>query len=295
MGFMDDRRGFYLSLDLLIALIPLTILMGMMVTDMDNMFYTLQSTVYQSSLDRVGTDAVNTLIKTSGSPYNWEQTGDLSVVGLAKYDNKKQMPVQNYLSAAKLSALQPAYIQNLTGPGYAFYLNITTVDTNRNVKTVGTPYNSSTPNVARIERLVIASNIDLITSLEGLIRDAGQPRTYSTTFPTNDESIASNDYWVLVINRGYDSATVTVNNNRVVRPQDINQHITELKRQVNDTFMKNASYFQDNTVDVRTVSNPGASMDVYIIAAPKGTPESEINLENIQPRQCRFIFYIWTI
>lgn len=282
-------------MDLLIAIIPLTILMGMMVTDMDNMFYTMQSAVYQSSLDRVGNDAVNTLIKTSGSPYNWEQIGTPQVVGLAKYDNLKQMPVQNYLSAAKLAGLKSSHIQNLTGPNYGFYLNITTVDSNRNIKTVGTPHNSSIPNVARIERIVIASNIDLITSLEGLIRDAGQPRTYSTTFPTNDASILANDYWVIVENRGYNSATVTVNSNRVVRPEDINQHITELKRRINDTYMKNASFMQDNAVDVRTVSTPGASMDVYIIAAPKGTPESEINLENIKPRQCRFIFYIWTI
>ena len=51
---------------------------------------------------------------------------------------------------------------------------------------------------------------------------------------------------------------------------------------------------QDNTVTVRTVSNPGASMDVYIIQAPKGTPEDQISLDNIKPRPCRVILFMWT-
>ncbi len=297
MGFLDDdSRGFLISMDLLIALIPLTILMGMMVTDMDNMLYTVQNTVYQSSLERVGADTVNTLIKTSGTPYDWEQTGNLQVVGLAKYDIKQQAPQANYLSPSKLAGIKVSDITNLTGAGYGFYLNITTVDGNRVVKQLGTDSNvPDVPNVVRIERLVLSSNLELIASLEGLIRDAGEPRTYTTNFPTNELSIKAYDYWVLVINRGYDSATVDVNNNNVVPSNEINQHITEIKKQINNSYMYNFTNFQDNIVNVRTVSNPGASMDVYVIAAPKGTPRDEISLDNVQLKQCRFVFYIWTV
>ena len=294
MGFLDeDSRGFLFSMDLLIALIPLTILMGMMVTDMDNVLYTVENTVYQSSLERVGADTVNTLIKTSGTPYNWEETGNAQIVGLAKYDVMKQAPEANYLSPLKLGAVSDSDITDLTGSGYGFNLTITTVDDNRVVKQMGTSI-PDVPNVVRIERIVLSNNLEIVTSLKDLIRAAGQPRTYDTTFPTNEYVIDAYDYWVIVINRGYDSATVDVNGNTVVPSNDFNQHYAEFKEQINDTYMYDETYFQDNTVDVRTVSNPGASMDVYVVRAPKGTPASEITLDNAELKYCRFVFYIWT-
>ncbi len=297
MGFLDDdSRGFLLSMDLLIAIIPLTIVMGMMVADMDNVLYTVQSSVYQSSLERVGADTVNTLIKTSGSPYNWEEIGNPQVTGLAKYDIMKKAPEANYLSPFKLAGVKVSDITNLTGSGYGFYLKITTVDGNNVVKAMGTESSvPDVPNVVRIERIVLSSNLEIITSLKDLIRDAGQPRTYTTNFPTNDYTIDAYDYWVLIINRGYDSATVDVNNNNVIPSNDVNQHITEIKEPINETYMKNFTYFDDNVVNVRTVSNPGASMDVYVIRAPKGTPRDDINLENTKLKQCRFVFFIWTV
>lgn len=298
MGFLDDdSRGFLLSMDLLIAIIPLTIVMGMMVADMDNVLYTVQNTVYQTSLERVGADTVNTLIKTSGSPYNWEEIENPQIVGLAKYNIMKKAPEANYLSPYKLAQVKASHITNLTGPDYNFYLKITTVDDDRLIKELPSGYSvpDNIPNVVRIERIVLSSNLEIVTSLKDLIRDAGQPRTYGTKFPTNQYSIQAYDYWILVINRGYDSATVDVNNNNVIPSNEFNQHITEIKEQINETYMYNSTSFQDNVVNVRTVSNPGASMDVYVIAAPHGTPESEINLDNVELKQCRFVFYIWTV
>lgn len=58
--------------------------------------------------------------------------------------------------------------------------------------------------------------------------------------------------------------------------------------------MYNETYFQDNVVNVRTVSTPGSTMDVYVIAAPKGTPEQDINLDNIKLRPAKLELYIWT-
>ncbi len=180
----------------------------------------------------------------------------------------------------------------LIGPEYDFFLNITTTD-GLNIKTLGS-YNESAPNIARVERFVLTTKLERITSLEGLIRDAGQPRTYTTIFPTNNAYLQIYDYWVIVINRGYDSAFVDVNGNRVIPPDEINQHITEIKKQINETYLYNDTIFRDNILVVRTQSNPGASMDVYVIAAPKGTPPSQINLDNIKIRTAKLILYLWT-
>lgn len=296
MGFMDDdSRGFLISLDLLIAIIPLTILMGMMVTDMDNMFYTLQSTVYQSSLERVGADTVNTLIKTSGSPYNWEETGSPpQIVGLARYNTTKQMPQQNYLTPFKLAALKESYIQNLTGPDYRFFLNISTTNGSRPIKTVGT-YNDSAPNIVRIERLVRGSGFEIVAEIKDDIRGTGTPLEYRRYFQTNNASIEAYDYFVLVINRGYDSAEATINGYTVVQQDTIKKDVTRYVNKIDDTYLENEPNFLTNTLWVRSQSTPGNSMDVYVIAAPKGTPEDEISLENIQGSNLRLIFYIWTV
>ena len=100
-----------------------------------------------------------------------------------------------------------------------------------------------------------------------------------------------------MVNRGYDSATVDINSNTVVKGDEFNGQNTRyinITEQIDESFLKNMTTLQDNTVTVRTVSNPGASMDVYIIQAPKGTPEDQISLDNIKPRPCRVILFMWT-
>lgn len=291
MRIIEDGQGFVFSLDLLLALIPLTILLGTVVMGMDNIMYLSQNTIFQSSLDRHASDVADALVETPGVPYNWEQTGNPSTIGLAKYNVKKGLPEENYLSPAKVAAMNNNNLGELIGPQYGYFLNITTTD-GLTIKTLGT-YNESAQNIVRIERFVLTTKLERIASLEGLIRDAGQPRTYTTNFPTNNAYLQIYDYWVIVINRGYDSAFVDVNGNRVIPPNEINQHIIEVKKQINETYMYNNTTFRDNILAVRTQSNPGASMDVYVIAAPKGTPPEQINLDNIRPRMAKLILYLW--
>lgn len=95
MGFLDDdQRAFVISLDLLIAIIPLTIMIGMVTADMGNIMFQIEDTVFRGSMDRVAADTMNSLLETSGTPPNWEKTGNLSLVGLAKYDQSKGKPIE---------------------------------------------------------------------------------------------------------------------------------------------------------------------------------------------------------
>lgn len=288
---LSDRRGFAFSLDVLLALIPLTILLGMLAADMDNIMYLTQSTIYQSSLDRQASDIADALVESSGTPPDWEQKGNPQSIGLARYDPVKKMPQKNYLSPSKIAGMNTTNMGELVGPEYGYYINISTTE-GLTVRTLGT-LNTSAPDIARVERYVLTMKVERVGSIEGLIRDAGQPRTYTTNFPTNDAYLRIYDYWVLVINRGYDSAFVDVNNNRVVPPNEINRHITEIKEQINETYLYNDTQFRDNILSVRTQSNPGASMDVYILAAPKGTPPEQITLDNVRVRPARFVLYLW--
>lgn len=291
MGFLDDdSRGFLLSMDLLIAIIPLTIIMGMMVADMDNMLYSVQSSVYQTSLERVGADTVNTLIKTSGSPYNWQDIENLEIIGLAMYDTKKDAPVPNKLSPNKLAKLKKADIESIVGPGYDFYLDISTVEGNRNIKQVGT--REDVPNIVRIERLVLSSNLEVVSSPEETtIRDGGRP--YTITFQTSESSIEKYDYYILFYKNTFESVTAYVNGNNTLIPSD--DLTQEFPWKIDEAFLKNEEESTDNIVTVTLENAPGDEMYVYVVAVPKDTSDKEITYANIKPNYCRFIFYIWTV
>ena len=168
MGFIgDDPRGFLISMDLLFAIIPLTIVLGMVAADMGNILYEIEGTVYQSSTDRIAEDTLNTLAETSGDPYNWEQTGlPPNIVGLAQYDTSSGKPIPDTLDPNKLALLTNSSIQNLIGINignntYTFYLTINSLNSTNirksfgNYSVVGNTSNSL--NVVRVDKVVLCT------------------------------------------------------------------------------------------------------------------------------------------
>lgn len=313
MGLIrDDSKGIAISMDILLALIPLTLVLGIVAADTGDVLNLVQDSIYRSSIDRVGSDTLNALLETSGDPVNWERYGNPKVAGLAKYDEVKLIPIEGTIYAPKLGAIKESDIQKMIGNDYRFFLNITTEDRSRVIKSIGT-YNSSAHDIVKIERLSLYAKLEIVSKLENAMRYTGNPITYTSPpnpFPTNDFYLEIYDYWCIVVNRGYDSATVTINedlnsNNYVVKGDDFQGNADRYKtfvRKVPESYLygyKNPPYntteFKNNLVTVRTVSNPLSSMDVYIIQAPKGTPESEIKLDNAKPSGCRVDFFIWTI
>ncbi len=297
MGFIsDDKRGQIFSLDLLFALIPLVLVLGIVASDMDNIMYLVDDTIFQGSTDRVAADTLNTLLETSGQPVTWEQNSNATVAGIAKYDFNKG-PQEGTISSAKLFLLQSSDVQKLVGNEYNFFLNVSLVD-GTNIKTLGT-YNNSGYNIIRVEKTALYEKLDVVSELKDATRDPGIPEVYNSPpdpFPTSQYYLNTYDYWVLVVNRGYDSTTVTINGNDVVDPHYFNGANTRYINftvPINETILMNQPQMMNNTVTVRTPSNPGASVDVYIIQAPRGMPQSQITLDSITPKASRVILYLW--
>ncbi len=267
----------------------------MAVANMDNIMYLSENTIYQSSLDRTAADAADALVETPGVPYNWEQGGNVSSVGLASYDISTNTTVKNILSPSKVAAMNITQLQNLIGPNYGAYMTLT-IANNSNatvIKTLGS-YNNSSSNIIRMERFVSTSNLQLAASLQGTIRDAGFARTYTLTFPTNNYYTNIYDYWVLIVNNKYTSVPVSINGNNLINGTEINQGVTLMKRKINSTFLYNNSTVQNNVLNVNPAVSPGASMDIYVIAAPAGTSSQEITLENVKLRNAKLVLYVWT-
>lgn len=305
MGLIgEDSGGQLFSLDLLFALIPLVLVLGMVASDMDNITYLVQDTVYRSSTDRVASDTLGTLLETSGQPNNWEQNNNSTsrIVGLAKCDANGN-PIEGTISPAKLGALRESDVQNIIGNNYGFYFTITSMDENTtltNISTNGNGLNSSASDIVRVERVVLYAKLDVVSNLKNDIRNTGTPRTYTSPpqpFQTNKVYLDTYDYFALIVNRGYDSGEVDINGQTAVNHNNFNGDNTRYSNivvPIDESILKNQTSLQYNSVSVTTQSKPGASFDVYIIQAPRGTDPSEITLDNVKPRYSRAVLYLWT-
>ncbi len=307
----DDPRGFLISMDLLFAIIPLTIVLGMVAADMGNILYEIEGTIYQSSTDRIAQDTLNTLAETSGDPPTWEQTGSTpNIVGLAQYDPNSGKPIPNTLDPNKIALLTNSSIQNLTGINvssntYTFYLNINSLNTTNINETFGNNSvvgnsNTNISNIVRVDKVVLCSKLESVTSLVGQIFYSGQTRTYTVQpFQTSNNSVTNYDYYILFVNtkgNTNSSATVAINNNPI---NLTNSSIFNGYGPINSAFLKtnssNPLQLFNNTVTFNiTTSKIGDSMDFYIVEAPKNTSPAYITYSNVVPQYCNLTLYLWT-
>lgn len=96
---------------------------------------------------------------------------------------------------------------------------------------------------------------------------------------------------MIVNNSGYDSATVSINNNQVITPNMINKKYDIIINKVNDTYLQNGTDLEDNPVTVWVSSTPGSKMDVFVVQVPKGTPSEDVTLDNANPQKsAKWIF-----
>lgn len=295
----EDSKGFALSLDLLLAIIPLTLVLGFVAADMDNILYQMEDTVFRGATDRAASDAVTTLVTTSGDPVNWETTGTANVVGFAQYDTSKGAPIEGTIDPVKLAAVSDAQVQSIIGPSYHYYMNITTINktgTTTNIKLMG---NASYPNakdVVKVERVVLSSKFKVVSSLIQQIRFTGGGKTYiSAPFQTSYTSSNLYDYWILLANnQGFTAATVSINNNMF----NFNSANMSTAQKINQTFLNTNStvpnQYYNNTVTFNGTGSFPSSIDLYIVQTPKNTGASEITADSVNLRPSNFDFYLWS-
>lgn len=306
MGLLDrDSRGYALSLDLLLALIPLTLVLGMVAVDMDNALYQVEDALFRGSTERAAADTLNALLETSGDPYDWEKNSTVNVVGLAVYNDYQKGPVKNVLSPEKVFKITSVQIEDILGSEYGYSLNISSISSGTNVLSRGTlpgsAIDSNAKDIVRLERIVLYSKFDIVAQAIN-IRGTGTPIVITgNKFPTNIEYNNLFDYYVYVNSTGVtpiDSAWVDVNGLTVVSPDDFRSHTNPVVKFIDPGeygtgVLKNETDLLDNDVTIRLAGKPGDKMNVYILQVPKGTPSSEINLDGGNMQRFRVQFYVW--
>lgn len=297
LSIMDsDSLGFALSLDLLLALIPITLMLGMVAADMDNIMFQMQDTIFRGSTERVAADTANTLLSTSGQPVDWETTGNPIVPGLAQYDNNQGIPIEGLISSSKLAALNN--ISGMIGPGYGYYMTVSYILANgqkgATIKSLGSAPTGQ--DVVRVERIARYARLTSVSKIEGEIRGTGASKQYTNppdNFKTSGFYNQTYEYWIVVDNHGYNETNVTVSiNTNTITFANFNP------KQINPSFLKfngTNSTLYDNSVTVTAGGVPGSWMNLYIIQVPKNPPvsQNEITVANTQPQPCRLELYLW--
>jgi hypothetical protein len=282
-----------LSLDLLLAIIPLTLVLGFVAADMDNLFYQMEDTIYRGSMDRTAFDTMNTLLQTSGDPNTWEINGTTNVAGLAIYDTKSG-PQEGTISSGKLTELDNTRMQNIIGGNYNFNLTVKRIDNNQTLKSLGSSF-ASVKDVVRVEKVALYTESPVVASAKNLKRFTGTPITYTSPpypFQTNTFYLQTYDYWVLIVNQGYTSVNVVINGNNVFNNNTV--RFANITKQIDPNALRNLTSFTDNVVSITGNSTAGDTMDVYIVQVPKGTPQADINVNTIIPKKVRVELYIWS-
>jgi hypothetical protein len=108
MIFNLDHNGQVFTIDALFALLLITVIIGISANAMDIAGDKVRDYSTELSLQRIAGDTADVLIKTPGSPVNWEDIKSFNGVtpGLAEYENGTRRILENTLSMKKVTRLK---------------------------------------------------------------------------------------------------------------------------------------------------------------------------------------------
>lgn len=161
-SFRDDKKGQAFSLDVMMALVIITVIIGVSANAMDMVSYKAQDYSSRFSLERATTDAADILIKSPGSPQDWESyTFQSSIIpGLAKVDITSKRLISHTLTYRKLSKLKGYYSVLMPGKilpdGVKSSLILYPVNDTKNPYVIRNDSESGSTEVAVANRTVLA-------------------------------------------------------------------------------------------------------------------------------------------
>lgn len=129
-----NNKGQLLTLDLLLALVPLTIVLGMSASAIGGVINQIQEYSFFYSLQRQTIDAADILVKTPGVPYSWNSSSPPTTPGLALYSCQETMP--NFLDREKIAAIDESILSSLFPASTNIYFEVVDLRSNTTLKTI---------------------------------------------------------------------------------------------------------------------------------------------------------------
>ncbi len=323
-GIKKNSKGQIFSLDVMMALIIITVILGVSADAMDMASYNGQDYSLRFSLERTTVDAADILIKTPGSPDEWENYGfnHDTVPGLAKKENNRSIP--NTLSLVKILKLKSNYNQLMRGKilpdGTKSNMILYPLNPSLKPLVIMETSLSNASEAAVANRTVLCDFVYAVT----VVKIKGYSDHISPTergfewevcphidhnpegsktgiqewkcnhFNITADDLNSTDFYIIT-NPAIVANTANWGIDRVDNQFDCKEKFNNGPIIVND---KIKAVMGNNTKAVlwyHILAKEGSknSFDAYIVGVLKGTPVDQIRLDYLGPQPCFFVLQVW--
>jgi len=315
---IDNQNGQAFNIDIMLALIMIVVIIGISADAIDNASHRSSEYSARFSLERVTNDAADMLIKTPGSPNNWELGKNRIITpGLAEIDRETGEVILNKLSMEKTILLSKNYNNLIYGkilpPGtnssliiYPSNPSLSPIEVMKNEPKKG-------DEVAIANRTVIFNIIEIKAVIYNNIHKKANYELicpifihYKTIYNQNKwdcqnlyltiNEVNSKDYFLItnplnitnntsfwVLNRP-EKAIYGYEEKFSPKPININKRILYLMG--NDD--QGVLWFH-----VKNPRNINRNFDTYIISVPKGINLNYINLNSVNPEPWFMVLKVW--
>lgn len=325
--YFEDNEGQIFSLDVMLALIIVTVILGISADAMDMASYKAQDYSLRFSLERTTADAADILIKSPGSPDEWENNGfsqDI-IPGLAKKEMSTGKVAPNTLSLIKILKLKGNYNQLMYGKilpdGVNSSMIIYPVNPSLSplvIKNDKVPAGAC--EVAVINRTVLCDFLyaTTVVGINGHLKptpsieqgfewevcphmyhnqpdsQTGDPGWACHHFNVTVYDLNSTDFYVIT-----DPTSVTGSAewgiDRADKQIDCKEKFSRYPIHVNDKIA--AAMGNDTSAvlwfHILTKEGSNNGFNAYIVGVLKGTPMDQVRLDNLGPQPCFFVLQVW--
>lgn len=315
---VKERSGQIFSIDLLFALIIITIIMGMSANALDMAGNKISDYSAGMSLDRIATDAADILINTPG-PLNWEKSNITPLIkpGLAVDSNNSvnSTKILSYNKIAKLKASYDELLSNILPPSVKSALTVETTSSSLGTIVVS---NKTPPadvsEVTTVNRTVLVNFRDYVV----LVRvDKSSPQdqcphsNYSGSTVHNEANNQNTTNWHCKTFKVTRKELNTTEFYLLTDPDNLDVHVARWIMDRPDNLTDSPEMFNANPIQLNqkikdimgddeeaviwlhVSSSDLKQFTTYIVAVPLGTPSDEIKTEYLNPQPCFFILRLW--
>ncbi len=325
--YFKDNQGQVFSLDIMIALIIVTVILGISADAMDIASYKAQDYSLRFSLERTTTDAADILIKSPGSPDEWESNGfnpDI-IPGLAKKEIVTGKIAPNSLSLIKILKLKNNYNQLMYGKILPDGVNSSMViyPVNPSLKPLvirndKVPINASEVVVANRTVLCDFLYATIMVGINGHLNSTpfleqgsewevcphmdhnhpdfktGNPEWACHHFNVAVYDLNSTDFYVIT-----DPVSATGSAewgiDRADKQIDCKEKFSRYPILVNDKIAAAMGNDTSAVMWFHTLKKEDSkdSFNAYIVGVLKGTPVNQVKPDYLGPQPCFFVLQVW--
>lgn len=330
---IKDKKGMVFSIDLMLSLILITVIIGVSANTMDIIGSKMQDYSYANNFERITTSGADMLVKTPGSPENWEELRELDGVtpGLAEIDSSKMRIQPNTLSKAKINRLNESYDKLIRGKVIPSYYNSTLIiyPTNPSLEPIVVKNTSVIPtstDLIVVNRTVMCNYLN--TSIMVFIKATDGNSTvlkqnYTENCPHHEyngneehlkvdyknkkpgwachhfrvtrDMLESSDFYLMTDPDIIpDSAAVWM----IDRPENMSKEFKSYSNKpirVNERIIEcvNNNSTAVLWLHVFSSGNSDNTFNTYLAGFPKGTPTEKVKVLYLSPQPCYLIFKVW--